>query len=154
MTTVIGPAQFQARRSGSVSLASVAKISASDDCISPFPGSCGEAKGILKDGVFLPVFSESSSEASRCVAVQKLVPQVEVSGQKEGPFTQADGRCALVHCLCNALGVVDCLTVFLIIMVFWPQKHKFFWPLGPDNQEVSLVWMVPAACFTKAAQHK
>lgn len=152
MTTVIGPAHFQARRSGSVSLASVAKISASDDCISPFPGSCGEAKGILKDGVFLPVFSESSSEASRCVAVQKLVPQVEVSGQKEGPFTQADGRCALVHCLCNALGVVDCLTVFLIIMVFWPQK--FFWPLGPDNQEVSLVWMVPAACFTKAAQHK
>lgn len=66
VTTIMGPAHFQARKSEVVSLASVAKISVSDDCISPFPGSCGEAKRSLKDGVSFLMFSESNSEASKC----------------------------------------------------------------------------------------
>lgn len=60
------------------------------------------------------------------VAILNLVPGVEAPGQVDGPFTQAEGMCALVHCLCSALGMVACFTVFLIVTVFWAQKHKLF----------------------------
>lgn len=36
----------------------------------------GKARGVLKDGVFLPMFPESASVASRYVADLKPAPQV------------------------------------------------------------------------------
>ena len=76
----------------------------------------------------LLMFPESSSKTSRYVAVLKLVRLVEALGQVDGRFTQAGGRCALVHYLCSVLSLVAFLTAFLVAMVFWAQKHNSFWP--------------------------
>ena len=68
--------------------------------------SWGEAEGRCKSAVSLPAFPEGTSAALRSVANLRPIPQVEASGELNGPFSHADGLCFSL--LCGVLGVVSC----------------------------------------------
>lgn len=64
-----------------------------DECIRSFWGDTHElwqGQGSAQGWCLLPMFPESNSIASRHVANLKPLPQVEASGQENGPFSQAD----------------------------------------------------------------
>lgn len=92
------------------------------------PASHDEAKGRNKNGVCLS--SMRLLPTSRYIANQKPVPQVEVPGQINGPFSQAGWRCISVCCLCNVLSVIAYSALSLIIQSCGAQEHKPFWPPG------------------------
>lgn len=71
----------------------------------------GKAKGGGTSDVSLPAFPEGTSVAR--VANLRPVPQVEASGQLNGPFSHADRLCYSL--LCGVLGVVSC-----------PEYHSIF----------------------------
>ena len=102
--------------SGGVLWVTASRIGTSEECASSFweaPVSRGEAKGRGKSDVSLPAFQEDTSVAHRCVANLRPVPQIEASGQLNGPFSHADRLCYSL--LCGILGVVSC-----------PEYHSIF----------------------------
>lgn len=56
----------------------------------------GWSQGKGKSDISLPAFPEDTSVAHRCVANLRPVPQVEASGQLNGPFSPADRLCVTV----------------------------------------------------------
>lgn len=85
-----------------------------------------KAKGRLKDAISLAVFSPSASVASGYPANLKPVPQVEVPGQVEGSFSEADWSCVSVCSLCSALSVTAC-----------PELSNCYDHRGPINTSTS-----------------